>query len=86
MQFIASNKDTGTEYNGSDTELAVDWIYAEFIHAETARAAVIAPTSSEMRRHATTLFAKDGVQYVTNTARMIRELASEGVLTLDEHA
>ena len=39
-----------------------------------------------MRRHATTLFAKDGVQYVTNTARMIRELASEGVLTLDEHA
>jgi hypothetical protein len=48
------------------------------------RATVIAPTSVEVRGQATTLSAKDGVLYVLNTARVIRELQMEGLLTLED--
>jgi hypothetical protein len=80
LTMFSSNRATGEEYTGSDRELAMDWIYAEFIHADASRAESIAPTSSEMRRHATTLFAKDAVQYVVATSRVIRELEEEGLV------
>jgi hypothetical protein len=82
LKMESFNKNTGEGYFGSDGDLAQAWLYAEFIHSDAEKARKIAPTSKQMRRHATTLFAKDGVQYVTGTARMIREMAAQEVLGL----
>jgi hypothetical protein len=86
MTFMATNTETGESYTGDDSEIVMDWLYSELLHAMVEPAKRIAMVTDEVKWQTATNFARDGITITLNTAKAIRRWADEGLIDFSEES